>query len=136
MDGPAGLLRLHHVALPFPGTAEAADDARRFYTDVLGLGELPVPEILAADVIWFAAGDQEVHLYAEPSGVSVNRESTRHPCFRVADLSAVRERLAGLGVETIDGLPEVPGRPRFFVRDPFGNALEFLELTQADGGDA
>ena len=136
MDGPGGVLRLHHVALPFPGTAEAADDARRFYTDVLGLGELRAPEILAADVVWFAVGDQEVHLYAEPSSVAVNEESTRHPCFRVADLSAVRERLAGLGVETIDGLPEVPGRPRFFVRDPVGNALEFLELTQADGGDA
>lgn len=135
MGGASTVLRLHHVALPFPGTAEAADDARRFYTDVLGLRELPAPEILAAAVIWFAAGDQEVHLYADPSGVAVNDESTRHPCFEVADLATAREHLDAQGVETIDGVPDIPGRPRFFIRDPFGNALEFLELAGHDRSD-
>lgn len=129
MRGAQTVLRLQHVALPFPGTAASISDARRFYGEVLRLPELPVPSGLADGVMWFATGDQEIHLYAEPSGVAANEESTRHPCFEVADVTAVREHLAGQGVDTIDGVPNLPGRPRFFVRDPFGNALEFVELS-------
>lgn len=105
--------------------------ARRFYGEVLRLPELLVPSGLAGGVIWFAAGDQELHLYAEPSGVAVNEESTRHPCFQVDDLGAMRALLGGLGFEMIDGVPNLPGRSRFFVRDPFGNALEFVELSSS-----
>ena len=32
------------------------------------------------------------------------------------------------GVETIDNDGEIPGRPRFFCRDPFGNAIEIVEF--------
>lgn len=131
MTGALTILRLHHVALPFPGTTAATADARRFYGEVLGLRDLQVPASLSDLVLWFAAGDQEVHLYAEPSGVAVNAESTRHPCFEVDDLAAVRDHLARLGIEMVDGVPEIPGRPRFYVRDPFDNALEFVEISSS-----
>jgi hypothetical protein len=32
------------------------------------------------------------------------------------------------GIETITGDLEIPGRQRFFVRDPFGNAIEISEF--------
>jgi catechol 2,3-dioxygenase-like lactoylglutathione lyase family enzyme len=121
------VLRLHHVALPFPGTTESVTIARQFYGTVLGLEERPVPPSLPG-VLWFAAGDQELHLFAEPSGVAANGESRRHPCFEVNDLAALRVLLDEAGIAVMQDGPGIPGRRRFFVRDPFGNAIEFVEF--------
>ena len=125
------LLGLQHAALPFPGTAEAIDEARRFYVDGLGLFELAVPPEMTAraSVMWFRAGGGEIHLFEEPSGVAVNAESRRHPCLEVRDLAAYRSRVEGNGVATITAEPALAARPRFFVVDPFGNAVEFIQLT-------
>lgn len=125
---PGRLLSVHHVALPFPGTPESVDQAHRFYSTALGLEELEVPDVLAGSVLWFAIGDQELHLFAEPSGVAMNDQTRPHPCFETGDLAAFRVHLEGAGVETIEGNPVIEGRPRFFVLDPFGNALEFIQL--------
>jgi extradiol dioxygenase family protein len=123
------LLRLQHVALPFPGGDVATTDARRFYVETLGLRELPVADVMrATGVMWFAAGESEIHLFPEPSGVAVNAESRRHPCVQVDDLDAYRERLTAAGVDTITAEPQIAERPRFFVIDPFGNALEFTQM--------
>ena len=125
-----GVVRgLQHVALPFPGGASAVAAARRFYGETLGLTELEPPAALAGSVLWFAAGDAEIHLFVEPSGVAVNAQSRRHPCLRLDDLAPFRRRLAAEGVETIDSDADIPGRERFFAFDPFGNALEFLEIS-------
>ena len=49
-----------------------------------------------------------------------------HPGFRVSDLDHLVERLEAAGHDTIpDSL--FPGHRRFYVNDPFGNRLEFLE---------
>ncbi|MEO6349646.1 MAG: VOC family protein [Candidatus Limnocylindrales bacterium] len=123
------VIGLQHVALPYPGTTEAAAGVRAFYGEALGLAEIPVLPPLDDSILWFSAGGQEIHIYPEPSGVAVNSESRRHACLQVSDVDAYRCRLTERGVETIDGEPAIPGRPRFFALDPFGNALEFLELT-------
>jgi catechol 2,3-dioxygenase-like lactoylglutathione lyase family enzyme len=125
---------IQHVALPFPGSAQSVEDARRFYGSTLGLAELPVPEELAGSVLWFAIADQELHLFAEPSGVAANSESRRHLCLEVDDLARCRSELGSAGLETIAGEPAIPGRPRFFVIDPFGNAIEFVELEEQSTG--
>lgn len=130
---PGLLLRLHHVALPFPGTAESETIARQFYGTVLGLEERPVPPILPG-VLWFAAGDQELHLFSEPSGVAANQESRRHPCFEVAGVAALRDLLDEAGITAVDAGPEIYGRRRFFVLDPFGNAIEFVEFDATASG--
>jgi catechol 2,3-dioxygenase-like lactoylglutathione lyase family enzyme len=124
-----GLIRIQHVAMPFPGTDESVAAARGFYSGLLGLEELTVPEALAGSVLWLAVGDQELHLFAEQSAVGGNDQTRRHPCFEVAHLGAFRDGLEQSGVKTIDGNPAIAGRPRFFVIDPFGNALEFIQLT-------
>lgn len=109
-------------------TSDAFDTARSFYGGTLALIERPVPASLSADVLWFAVGDQELHLFAEPS-VGSEVQSRRHAGLQVTDVLAVRARLTDDGVETFDGLPTLPGRPRFFAADPFGNVLEFLEVA-------
>jgi catechol 2,3-dioxygenase-like lactoylglutathione lyase family enzyme len=128
MSAGGRIVGIQHVALPFPGGAVAVVDARRFYGEALGLTELTPPTEFGTNVIWFSAGGQELHLFVEPSGVAANSESHRHPCFQVDDLVALRQHLEVMKIETITAEPPLPGRPRFFVMDPFGNAIELLEL--------
>ena len=122
------IIRLQHVSLPFPGTSESMDEARRFYGEILGLEELPRPTVFPGTGIWYAVGDQELHLFSEPSGVAANPSSRRHPCFQVDDVVGLRAHLTGAGVTTRDDDGEIPGRPRFFAVDPWDNTLEFVQF--------
>jgi catechol 2,3-dioxygenase-like lactoylglutathione lyase family enzyme len=127
-DQALAVLRLQHVSLPFPGSAPSLDEARAFYAGILGLEELARPPALPGVGIWYAVGDQELHLFSEPSGVDANHASKRHPCFQVDDVDGLRARLTGRGVVTRDHDGDIPGRPRFFAVDPFGNTLEFVRF--------
>ena len=123
-----GILRVQHVSLPFPGTPESLETARRFYADILGLAECPRPPLLPGVGIWYTVGDQELHLFSEPDGVAVNARSRRHPCFQVEDAAALRAHLEAAGVTTRDDDGEIPGRRRFFAVDPFENTLELVQF--------
>ncbi len=123
------ILRMQHVSLPIPETPEEMQTARRFYGEVLGLDECPRPPALPNGGIWYALGDQELHLFAEPTGVAANTESRRHPCLQVDDVARFRRRLAEAGVSTRDDDGTIPGRSRFFALDPFGNTIEFVEFA-------
>src|SRR5215213_1573109 len=79
----ARIVGLQHVAVPFPGTPESVEVARRFFGAILGLAEVSVPPALRGIVLWFKAGDQELHIFSEPSGVAANDQSRRHPCLQV-----------------------------------------------------
>jgi catechol 2,3-dioxygenase-like lactoylglutathione lyase family enzyme len=122
------VLRLQHVSLPFPGTPDAFEEARRFYVEIVGLRERSRPDVFPGTGIWYEVGDQELHLFSEPSGVAANPRSTRHPCFQVDDVQALRDHFAAAGVTTHDEDGQIPGRPRFFALDPWGNRLEFVQF--------
>ena len=118
--------RLQHVSTPFP--AGAQEDVRRFYGGVLGLSEKPPPRSLdGRGVVWFDAGEGELELHFLPDPVEPDPRAMRHLCLEVDDVEAYRERLAAEGYEVSDDV-EIPGRPRFFCRDPFGNLLEFTTI--------
>jgi glyoxylase I family protein len=125
---PARVLQLQHVSLPFPGTPESLAASRQFYGVILGFEERPRPPALPGSGLWYAVGDQELHLFGEPSGVAVNAESRRHPCVLVDDVDGLRAHLAAAGVTTRDHDGVIPGRARFFAVDPFDNTLEFVEF--------
>jgi catechol 2,3-dioxygenase-like lactoylglutathione lyase family enzyme len=126
-QGPP-VVRIQHVSLPFPGTPESLDVARRFYGEILGLAERSRPDVFPGVGIWYAIADQELHLFSEPAGVAVNPQSRRHPCFEVDDVDGLRAHLDAAGVTTRDHDGEIPGRPRFFAVDPFDNTLEFVHF--------
>ncbi len=118
--------RIQHVSLPRPPGSDAA--ARSFYSELLGLEEVAPPKSLSElDLIWFRLGDTELHLFTEePMGQD---HSGRHVCLAVDDLEALREHLQEAGVSVVGTIP-IPGRPRYFIRDPFGN---LIEITSIDG---
>lgn len=100
------------------------DAAVAFYTDVIGLGLAPTPD-LGFPAQFIAINDyQEIHLN-ELSDVTPERA---HFCLRVADFNAVFRRARGAGaIETRTwghARRLATGVVQMFVRDPEGNLVE------------
>jgi catechol 2,3-dioxygenase-like lactoylglutathione lyase family enzyme len=113
---------IDHVQIAAPPGCEAA--ARAFYGGLLGLSELTKPEPLAArGGCWFRAGGLELHVGVEDPFAPARKA---HPGFVVDDLAALRQALAGQGIEARDDR-DLPGVERFYAEDPFGNRLEFRQ---------
>ena len=113
---------IDHVQLAMPPGRE--DEARRFYSGLLGLPERAKPPALAArGGAWFESESVKIHL-----GVEADFRPARkaHPALAVRGLRALVARLHAAGHEaTEDGLAE--GRDRVYVDDPFGNRIELIE---------
>ena len=116
--------RLQHVSIPRPPGSEA--QTRAFYGDLLGLREIPAPNSISdLEVIWFKISeDAELHCFREQP---LEDPSIRHFCLVVDDLAGMRGKLSGAGFAPYD-VEVIPGRPRFFCRDPFGNIIEFTTI--------
>lgn len=117
--------RLQHTSVPMPPGGNAL--ARAFYGEALGMREIPKPSTLSNNLVWFAANDNgdEVHVFQEENMGPNSAE--QHLCLEVDDLEAFRARLAEHGFD-----PQTPetirNRPRLFVRDPFENLIELVEI--------
>ena len=103
------------------------DDARAFYTGVLGLPERAKPAALAArGGCWFERGPLKVHL-----GVDREFRPARkaHPAFLVTGLAEIvsicRQRGYPVHDDDPEGAPE--GCARAYVSDPFENRIELIE---------
>lgn len=124
-DGTAesiDVLGLEHVNLLMPEGREA--EARAFYGELLGLPEIPKPEGLrVGHGCWFSLGAQALHLGAVTEFIPADRA---HPALVVADLGAARRRFEAAGVEVRPDT-QVAHVRRFYVSDPFGNRLEFIQ---------
>jgi catechol 2,3-dioxygenase-like lactoylglutathione lyase family enzyme len=114
---------IDHVALAAPPGSE--EEARRFFSGVLGLEELQKPESqVKYGGTWFACGPQQLHVGIQEEFTPAQRA---HPAFSVDGaerLAAVAARLGGAGVE-VTWDQELPGTARFYASDPWGNRLEF-----------
>jgi catechol 2,3-dioxygenase-like lactoylglutathione lyase family enzyme len=110
------------VQLAIPAGGEPA--CRAFYGALLGMTEREKPPVLAArGGCWFRAGGVELHLGVEDRFAPARKA---HPGILVTGLGALAARLAEAGIPVTPDA-ELPGFARFYVSDPFGNRLEFLE---------
>jgi catechol 2,3-dioxygenase-like lactoylglutathione lyase family enzyme len=113
---------LDHVQLAMPAGRE--DDARRFYSGLLGLPEIvKPPELAKRGGAWFENGSVKIHL-----GVDADFHPARkaHPGILIDGLRELVTRLRDAGHTVTDDQP-LPGYDRVYVHDPFGNRLELLE---------
>lgn len=112
----------HHTQITAPKGAET--EVRRFYGEVMGLREIPVPDSLRGrNLIWFGVGDSSLHVGFEDG---INRAATNaHLAYEVDNVEAHRRKLVAAGFELMEQ-PKLPGFDRFHVRDPFGNRLEII----------
>ena len=115
---------IDHVQLAAPAGCEAK--ARRFFGELIGLEEIGKPVALRSrGGVWFRCGEQELHVGVEPDFRPARKA---HPAFRARALDELRTRLEEAGSTTRDDT-EVPGIRRFYVEDPWGNRLEFVEAA-------
>ncbi|MFG3428428.1 VOC family protein [Streptomyces californicus] len=119
---PYGLAAVDHVQLAAPPGSE--DTLRAFYTDALGMTEIPKPPVLAArGGCWFAAEPVQLHLGVEQD---FHPAKKAHPGLRVTGIEAYAAHLEAHGAD-VTWDDDLPAHRRFYAHDPVGNRLEFLE---------
>ena len=113
---PAGI---HHVSICVPD----AEAGLAFYRDVLGMTQLPRPDL--GPGCWLDAGGQQLHLLESDEP----RPKADHFAIRVDDLDAAVADLRALDVQVFTTDHIVGAGRQAFLSDPFGN---FIELNQPD----
>lgn len=91
---------------------------------MLGLKEIEKPEKLKKrGGVWFTFGNYEIHIGVEDPFSPAKKA---HPAFVVENLDGLKYHLQAKGIEVIADYNRTDVK-RFFISDPFGNRLEFLE---------
>lgn len=113
---------IDHVQLAVPIGGEA--QVRKFYSGVLGFKEIEKPVMLKKNGgVWFKAGAVNIHLGVEDPFTPAKKA---HPAILVKDIHSMKDHLFEKHVDFVVD-ERLPGANRFYVKDPFGNRLEFLE---------
>ena len=116
------MLRLDHVQLAIPKGSE--ERCRQVYAALLGMKEVPKPAALAGrGGLWLESGPVKIHLGVEED---FRPALKAHPAIAVHDLDVLARMLSEAGYEPAwdKAIPEVR---RFYVSDPAGNRIEFME---------
>ncbi|MEN2468037.1 VOC family protein [Ornithinibacillus sp. FSL M8-0202] len=114
--------RLDHVQLAAPKGGE--EKARLFYQDLLGFSEVEKPDNLKSrGGVWFTNGMIHLHIGIEEPFLPARKA---HPAIRVKNIEAMKHYLDQKNTAYIVD-DHLLGANRFYLHDPFGNRLEFLE---------
>lgn len=113
--------QLDHIQICIPAGKE--NEARKFYTDIIGLTEIPKPaELIRNGGLWYQIANIQFHIGTENE---INT-SKRHPAFELTDIKDARTYLENHGVKIKEEI-QIPGHTRFSFTDPFGNRIELLQ---------
>lgn len=117
------VLGIDHVQIAVPPGAEG--DCRTFYLRVLGLREIERPKAgEGRSFLWVQAGLSQIHFRVDPEFVAAQ---FAHPGLVVADAEYFAAYLESVGWAVERGDAVKAGR--FHIRDPFGNRLEFIDVS-------
>ena len=117
------IVGIDHVQLSMPPGPDAVTLAESFFSGLLGLPQVPKPpELAVRGGCWFELGSAKVHLGVEEDFRPARKA---HPALVVHDLDALCRLLDASGHPT-RRTEDVPGRPQWYVYDPFGNRIELL----------
>ncbi len=114
--------RIDHILIAMPVGRE--EEARAFYSGMLGLPEKTKPPQLAArGGCWFENGAVTVHLGIDKNFIAARKA---HPAFIVEGLIDLEKKLKQAGYRVTEDEP-IEGCDRRHVDDPFGNRIELIE---------
>ncbi len=122
-DSKARVRGIDHVQLAMPPGEEAEGQAEAFFAGLLGIPRVPKPpELAARGGCWFEDGSMKLHLGVEDDFRPARKA---HPALVVDHLDELCRRLDLAGYPTRMA-EDVPGRPQWYVDDPFGNRIELI----------
>jgi catechol 2,3-dioxygenase-like lactoylglutathione lyase family enzyme len=110
-----------HVQIAIPEGGE--DEARAFFTGLLGMKEVAKPANLSRLGCWFESGSASLHIGVDPDFTPAKKA---HPAFLVDNIATLRAALADAGFPLSEEKP-IEGYMRFFTKDPFGNRIEIMQ---------
>jgi catechol 2,3-dioxygenase-like lactoylglutathione lyase family enzyme len=115
---------LHHVSI----SVTQLEPAKRFYGEVLGLGEIPRPAFDFPGA-WYELGDRQLHLLVHSRqrtlrGTTEVDPRDGHFALRVTDYEAALEHLRAHGVEIVESPRNPTPWSQIYVTDPDGNVVE------------
>lgn len=98
--------------------------ARDFYSGILGIPEVPKPpELAKRGGVWFENQFLKIHLGVEDDFRPARKA---HPALLVEDLNSLVALLRENGFVVADD-DDLDGFLRVYVSDPFGNRIELME---------
>lgn len=117
------IVAIDHVQLAMPAGPEAELAAQQFFEELLGLPRVAKPaELAARGGCWFEHGPIRIHLGVEEDFRPARKA---HPALAVTNLDELCRRLDQSGHPTRRA-EDVPGKPQWYVDDPFGNRIELI----------
>jgi catechol 2,3-dioxygenase-like lactoylglutathione lyase family enzyme len=136
---PIKIVELHHHGIRVGTTSEELEQAREFYSGVLGLeADQHRPEIPGVPGFWMYVGQGEqttqIHLMGAKGKSPIARSeredpSLPHVALAVENIDEARQELERRGIWhwTIKGLVGAQS-DQVFVQDPFGNIIELHQV--------
>jgi catechol 2,3-dioxygenase-like lactoylglutathione lyase family enzyme len=111
---------IRHTGIRISDVAKAKD----FYGQVLGMSELPRPE-LPVPGAWYDCNGVQIHLIGENEAMRGPGVGP-HIALQVADLEQAKQELKARGIpfQELTPPPIMRANPVVFVRDPDGNVVE------------
>jgi catechol 2,3-dioxygenase-like lactoylglutathione lyase family enzyme len=115
---------IEHIQLAMPRGEE--ETARRFYSGLLKIPEVPKPpELAKRGGVWFESGNVKVHLGVDPDFRPARKA---HPGLLVRNLELLVDTLKVAGVD-VDEAEPLKGFHHVYISDPFGNRIELMERS-------
>jgi catechol 2,3-dioxygenase-like lactoylglutathione lyase family enzyme len=127
--------QLTHVSVTVTDVAKA----REFYSDTLGLEEIPRPAFEFAGIWYSLGGDLQLHIILNDRLVrpAVEPETiqAQYPHFALwtDDCDATAAQIAARGLVCRDVISGPTGLRQVFVKDPDGNMVEFIGPSKRAG---
>jgi catechol 2,3-dioxygenase-like lactoylglutathione lyase family enzyme len=114
------LKSIRHAGVPIGDLGKA----KEFYGQILGMTELPRPE-LPIPGAWYECNGVQVHLIGESStmrGAGIGP----HLALQVENLEEAKQELKARGIafQELTPPPSMRANPVLFIRDPDGNVVE------------
>jgi len=127
---------LHHVSI----NVTNLEQARHFYSTVLGLSELPRPPFDFAGV-WYRIGDRQLHLIVHPPARSLRGTMLidgrdGHFALAITDFDAALAQLRQHDVPFVVRRASDTPWAQIFLTDPDGNVIELNAPSNSGMRDA
>ncbi|MEE9433758.1 MAG: VOC family protein [Sphingorhabdus sp.] len=119
-------VKAHHMSFP----VKDLDKSQAFYRDILGLEQIPRPDIFPVPGLWFQAGACEVHLIQVEEGFDVGEPPkttnpiARHAAFAIDDYDETLAFLKDTGLTVFETNADVG---QMWIADPDGHVIELIK---------